>query len=97
MENRNIGVVFIVSEQNSSQRYEKVGWDQNGIACGSVKPFGWQKGRCDSKGCGKAGWDQNGIAHGSVEPSPASKKRQNITVRGGAKISTELESFSLIQ
>ncbi|WP_231839920.1 hypothetical protein, partial [Alistipes shahii] len=72
MENRNIGVVFIVSEQNSSQRYEKVGWDQNGIACGSVKPFGWQKGRCDSKGCGKAGWDQNGIAHGSVEPSPAS-------------------------
>jgi hypothetical protein len=72
MENRNIGVVFIVSEQNSSQRYEKVGWDQNGIACGSVKPFGWQKGRCDSKGCGKAGWDQNGIAHDSVEPSPAS-------------------------
>uniref|UniRef100_UPI003FEF9A97 hypothetical protein n=1 Tax=Alistipes shahii TaxID=328814 RepID=UPI003FEF9A97 len=40
----------------------------NGIACGSVKPFGWQKGRCDSKGCGKVGWDQNGIACGSVKP-----------------------------
>ena len=64
-----------IKSAQSNQIYEKVGWDQNGIACGSVKPFGWQKGRCDSKGCGKAGWDQNGIAHGSVEPSPASGGR----------------------